>query len=167
MKEYSTDILLVSNFSTSLDKTHNEISSFFTNDIKYKILTYRKTDIKNSHSYEEFLENNFEYVKNYDIEDIQKRYKDVNLFLPMVTERFLTNYYFAIEYSLGNKSMKYEDMMFFIKSFVLFLEEYISNSKLIFSGYADNFISALTYYLSIHYNKECLAFHNIAVINTA
>ncbi len=153
------DILFISNFSYSLDNTLSEVAKHLNRNIKYKILTYRKSNILNSESYENFLEKNFGYIESYSIHEFQNKYKNVNFMRAIVTERFISNYYFGIEKTLGNKSLSYDDMMFFIKSYTLFIEQYIPNTKIVFGGYADNFISTLGYLLSEHFNKKCLAFH--------
>ncbi len=153
------DILFVSNYSDSLNSVLNEVAENLDKDIKYKILSYRKTNIKNSISYEEFIENNFDYINNYSVNELQNRYKNVNFMRAVIAERNISNYYFGIEKTLGNKNFSYKEIEFLIKSYTLFLEQYFLNSKIIFGGYADNFISTLTYLLSEHFNKECLSFH--------
>lgn len=166
MNDNSIDILFVSNFSKNLDKTENNIAINLPYNIKYKILTYRKSDIKNSYSYEEFLISNYDEIEKYNIEDLNSEYEDVNLYLAVVCERFFTNYYFGIEKTLGNKILTFDEINFLIKSFVLFLSPYISSSKLIFSGFADNFISTLTYYIAEHNEKRCIAFHEVSLIDS-
>jgi len=153
------DIVFVSNYSYSLNNTLKYISENLSKDIKYKIVTYKKSSIKNSVSYEDFISNNYDLINNYSEKELQNKYKNVNFMKAIVAERHISNYYFGIEGTLGNKYLSYSDMMFFIKSYVLFLEQYIPNSRIIFSGYADNFISTLTYLLSDEFNKKCLTFH--------
>ncbi len=58
------DILFISNFSNSLNELEGSVAKYLDKNINYKILTYRKTDIKNSISYEEFINNNFDYIDN-------------------------------------------------------------------------------------------------------
>lgn len=159
------DILFVSNFSYTLNEVENNVAKFLDKDMNYMILTYRKTDMKNSYSYEEFIDKNFDFIVKYPISEIQNEFKDTNLYLSLVSERFISNYYYGVENTLGNKELSYNDILFLIKSFVLFLTPYMKKSNLIFTGYADNFISTLTYYLSEHYNKKSIAFHEIMVID--
>ena len=159
------DILFVGNFSNQLNITINNIISSIPNGTTYTALTYRKSSMDKFESYEDFLAEYYEFIDLYNMEDIEKEYLDVNLFLSVVSERFISNYYSGIESTLGNKVLKYTEIMFFLKSYILFLSPKIKNSKIIFTGYADNFISTLTYYLCKHYNKKCFSFLEISVIN--
>lgn len=158
------DILFIGNFSYSLSKLEEKISSHFHDNISYLILTYRKLDIKSSTSYEEFLENNFSDIKNEPFENIVSFFTDTNFYLSAVSERLITNYY-GLDGTLGNRKLNYDEIVFFIKSWVIFLADKIKNANIIFTGYADNIISILTYYIAKHYNKKCVAFHEISVIN--
>ena len=159
-----TDIVFVSNFSNNLNKTFEKVTEKLENN-SYKILTYRRTDIENSYSYEEYLEKNFNDIKNLDSYELSKKYKKLNIFLPVVGERYISNYFFGTENAFGHKKLSDYEIDFLLKSYVLFLEEYISNTKLVFSGYADNFISILTYHLANFYKKRCLTFHGISLID--
>jgi len=160
-----TDIVFVSNFSTKMNETNRNIASKLPEDISYKILTYRKTDMENSFSYEEFLDLNYDDIVKFDIKDLNTEFKDANLFLAVVCERFFTNYYYGIESTLGNKNLSFDEINFLIKSFVLFIAPYIKKSKLVFSGYVDNFMSTITYYIAEQYNKRCLSFHEVSIID--
>ncbi|MCV6607654.1 MAG: hypothetical protein OIF32_05535 [Campylobacterales bacterium] len=153
------DILLVSNYSDSLNDFHKKISSHFSKEINYKILTYRKADVTNSFSYEEFLENEIEKIEAFDIEALNKKYTKTNLFLAVVCERLFVNYYSGTDKVLGNYTFNSDEINFLIKSFVLFLEPYIEKSSIVFSGYADNFISTLTFKISEELDKRCISFH--------
>lgn len=165
MSDSSLDILFVSNFSKNLDETENRIAGNLPDEIGYMILTYRKSNIKNSFSYEEFLMENYDDIQKFNIQKLNSEFNDVNLYLAVVCERFFTNYYYGIESTLGNKNFSIDEINFLIKSFVLFLTPYIKESNLVFSGYADNFISTITYYISEQYHKKCIAFHDVSVIN--
>ena len=165
MYDNTLDILFVSNFSKNLDETENNIAIHLPSNIKYKILTYRKTDIKNSFSYEEFIVKNYDEIEKFDIKELNSEYENVNLYLSVVSERFFTNYYFGIENTLGNKSLSYDEINFLVKSFALFLSPYIKETKLVFSGYADNFISTMTYNISEQFNRRCIAFHEVSLID--
>lgn len=160
----NVDILFVSNFSDNLDKRFEKVSAELL-DTTYMILTYRKTALQNSYSYEEFLEKNFDHIQELDSYDLSKKYKSLTLFLPIVGERFISNFFFGTENAFGNKKLQNKEIDFFIKSFILFLEEYIPHAKMVFSGYTDNAISILAYYLSEYYNKRCLTFHGISLID--
>ena len=159
MKEEKYDVIFVSNYSDSLNRTLQKVAHNMDASTKYKILTYRKTDIDNATSYEEFIADDFDKIIKYSSIELQNRFKDVNFMRAIVSERNISNYYYGIEKTLGNKIFSYQEVDFLIKSYTLFLERYIKNSKIIFGGYADNFISTLVYLLSKHYNKKCLSFH--------
>ncbi len=158
------DIVFVSNFSNNLNKTFKAVTENLENK-NYKILTYRKTDIKNSYSYEEYIEKNYNNIENLDSYELSKKYKKLNIFLPVVGERYISNYFFGTENAFGHKKLSDYEIDFLLKSYILFLEDFISNTKIIFSGYADNFISILTYHLANYYKKRCLTFHGISLID--
>ena len=160
------NILFVGNFQLSMEKIEHEIASFLPENINYNVLTYKKSDIKLSYSYENYLLKNYDYIDRYPMEFIRNKYQDTNLYLSLVSERSISNYYYGIENSLGNKDLNYNEMIFMFKSFILFLEQYIEKCEIVFSSYADNFISTLTYYLCKHYNKKCIAFHEISVVDS-
>ena len=162
----TTNILFVGNLQLSLEQVEDKIANFLPKDIDYRILTYKKTDIFSSNTYEDFILDNYEYINDYPLSVIEKKYQDVNLYLAFVSERFISNYYYGIENTLGNKNLNYDEIMFLLKSFVLFLESHIEKCEIVFSGYADNFMSTITYYLCEHYKKKCIAFHEISVIDS-
>lgn len=162
MQKY--DIVFVSNFSNNLNKTFKKVTEKLKYE-NYQILTYRKTDMKNSYSYEEYIEKNYNNIKNLDSYELSKKYKELNIFLPVVGERYISNYFFGTENAFGNKELSDFEIDFLLKSYILFLEDYIFNTKMVFSGYADNFISILTYHLANYYKKRCLTFHGISLID--
>lgn len=159
------DVLLVSNYSNNLNEFHEKVVSNFPKSIKYKILTYRKTNIENAYSYEEFLEENIESIESFNIETFNEKYKNTNLYLAVVCERLFVNYYSGTEKTLGNYNLSFEEINFLIKSFTLFLEPFIINSKVIFGGYADNFISTLAFKICENFKKKIYSFQWLSVIN--
>ena len=158
------DILFVSNYSDSLNKTESKIALKLDKSISYKILTYRETGIKNSTSYESYIQENYDYILNYSTSKLQEEFKSVNFNLSIVAERMFCNYYSGNEKTMGHGKLKHSDMLFFIKSFSLFLKQYIINCTIVYSGYADNFMSLLTYQISNHYSKRCLTTNEINVV---
>jgi len=158
------DIVFVSNFSTNLDFTIDQIRKNLDSNINSIILTYKKSNVANSISYEEFLENEFEKVNSCDIAEFNNTFKDVNLNLSIVAERFLSDYY-NLGASFGYKKYSNSDIEFIIKSWVFFLDKYISDSKIIFSGYADNMVSTLAFMLSKFRGKRCIAFSTMSIVS--
>jgi len=163
---YKSEILFVSNYSDTLTRTEHNIASRLNDKIAYKILTYRKSSLPNTVSYEEFLEDNIYDIKKLDILEFSKKYKNINLYLPMITERLMVDYnnMFSV---LGKRYYSLDDINFFIVSYLMFLEEYIKNTNLIFNGYSDNFISTLTHYLSQDYDVRAISFTDYGVLNTS
>lgn len=163
---YSTDILFIGNFQLAMEQIEEGIAKHLPSDKSYRILTYRKSEIPNSVSYEEFITENYDLINDYPLDKIRDQYKDVNLYLALVSERLISNYYFGIEDTLGNKELSFDEHMFIFKSFILFIAPYIDNTRIVFTSYADNFISTLTYYLGEHYKRKCIAFHEISVVDS-
>ena len=91
------------------------------------------------------------------------KYSDINLYTPIVCDRMISDYY-MLEGVLGNKKYSYDEVNFIIKSWVMFLEEFIKNTKLVFSGYPDNLISHFTYILADFFHIKCLSYHPINLI---
>jgi hypothetical protein len=158
------DIVFVSNYSSNLDYTLDQIRINLPAHVNSIVLTYKKSNIRNSFSYEEFLESEFEKVNSCDIVEFNNTFKDVNLNLSIVAERFLSDYY-NLGASFGYKKYSNSDIEFIIKSWVFFLDEYISDGKIIFSGYADNMVSNLAFLLSDFRGKKCITFNTISVVS--
>jgi len=158
------DILFVSNFSEYLNATESEMIKHLPSEIECKILTYKNSKIANTYSYERFLEDNYNYIKDYNIFDLNDKFKGINFNLTLVAERFLSDYY-GLSGVLGHKNYSFDDINFIMKSWVLFLDSYIPGSKIVFSGYADNLISHLTFMISEFYNINCISFGPKNVIN--
>ena len=146
------EIVFISNFSTNLDNFLFDISKEFS-DLDFIILTYRKSHLKNTYSYEEFLEKNYKKILQTSNEEVDKNFS-LSPYLGLVSERFIANYYFGIENTLGNKTLKDDEYDFFVKSLILFLEPFIKETKFIFGGHADNIISFFRYFLSSYYKKN-------------
>ena len=138
--------------------------SYLTQKCKYKILTYKACEINNSFSYENFIERNFSLINEYDSNYFLNKFHGVNFNLPIVAERFLSDYY-MLDGALGHRRYCFEDVQFILKSWILFLDQHIQSCEIIFSGYADNIISHLTFLISEHYGKQCISFGPKNVIN--
>jgi len=164
MSSNGYDVVFVSNYSSNLDYTLDQTRRNLPSHINSIVLTYKKSNIRNSFSYEEFLENEFEKINSYDIVEFNNTFKDVNLNLSIVAERFLSDYY-NLGASFGYKKYSNSDIEFIIKSWVFFLDKYISDSRIIFSGYADNMISSLAFLLSDFRDKKCISFNAISVVS--
>jgi len=158
------DIVFISNYSSNLDYTLDQTRRNIPAHLKSIILTYKKSNIRNSFSYEEFLENEFEKVNSCDIAEFNNTFKDVNLNLSIVAERFLSDYY-NLGASFGYKKYSNSDIEFIVKSWVFFLDKYISDSKIIFSGYADNMVSTLAFMLSEFRGKRCISFSAMSIVS--
>jgi len=158
------DILFVSNFSENLTLTESRIIDYLPNNLKSRILTYKKSNIKNTYSYEEFLEENYDYVNNFDIDAFNKKYQAINLNFIILVERFISDYY-MLDGTLGHKNYSFGELNFIVKSWILFLDPFIGNAKIVFSGYADNMISYMAFLLSEYNNKKCISFGPKNVIN--
>ena len=158
-------IIFVSNYSDSLNNTMNSIAENLSKDLEYKILTYRKMKIENSYSYEEYLEKNYEILIKMDDIEFGDKYKNINLMLSFVVERMLTNFSYGTYKLFGMEKYTDKELLFFLKSYTLFLSKYIKKSSLVFSGFSDNFVSLLSYFIAKHYNKLWLSFDGYFIIN--
>lgn len=159
---YQNDILLVSNFSKNLNKTEENIVENLPQNIKYAILTYRRSNIKNEYSFEEFLENSTN--SSFDYKFFSKY--NVNFYLSLVNERMLSNYN-GEDLILGESKYSYEEILEFLGNLISFFERYIPKSKIIFSGYADNIFSTIVYQLCEYHNKKCFSFIDTNIVNNA
>ena len=164
MSSNGYDVVFVSNYSSNLDYTLDQTRRNLPSHINSIVLTYKKSNIRNSFSYEEYLENEFEKINSCDIVEFNNTFKDVNLNLSIVAERFLSDYY-NLGASFGYKKYSNSDIEFIIKSWVFFLDKYISDSKIIFSGYADNMVSTLAFMLAEFRGKRCISFSAIFVVS--
>jgi hypothetical protein len=158
------DILFVSNYSDNLNATEDIMRQNMPSDLKCEILTYRDSAIKDSYSYEQYIEKNYEIINSYEIKDLNRKFKGINFSSVIAAERLISDYY-GLDGILGHKRYSLQDLNFIIKSWVLFLDPFIQKSEIIFSGYADNLISHLTLILSSFYNKKCISFGPKNVIN--
>ncbi len=159
------DVLFISNYSNNLNSTLSKIGNHIPENINYLILTYKRTNIKNSISYEDFLLNERGFIDSYEVSQLNLDYKNVNFYLSAVSDRFLTDYY-GSSGILGNKKILKNDLEFFIKSWVLFIDRYVKDSNIVFSGYADNMISHLAYTVSEYRRRRCISFNTIQVVNS-
>ena len=160
----TTGILFVSNFSNFLNETEDKVASYLPQNCKYKILTYKVCEINNSFSYENFIEKNFASINKCDSNYFSNKFHGVNFNLPIVAERFLSDYY-MLDGALGHRHYCFEDVQFILKSWILFLDQHIQSCEIVFSGYADNIVSHLTFLLSEYYGKQCISFGPKNVIN--
>lgn len=158
------NIVLFGNFQIEMEEIESNIVEYFPQHITYEIVTYKKNRlIENSYSYEEFINDNLVMIEKLNIHHFMKSYSDINFYLPVVAERFMSDYY-ASDGIIGNKDYSYEDILKIIISFILFFDKKIKEATIVFTSYADNFISTIVYLLSKKNNKTCLAFHPIRII---
>lgn len=157
------EIIMISNFSETLDDYLYQVSQELSKkNLETTILVYRKSSLPNTKSYEEFLEQNYEVLKQVDPFEFHREFQSVNFMLPVVAERFFSDYN-HLKNTLGLRRISIDDINFFIMSWTYFIYPYIKNSRVVFGGYADNAISTLTYHLASDCHTPYYTFHGLAV----
>jgi len=155
------DILFVSNFSETLADYHMNIIKNLPNSFSTSLLSYRTFNL--AVDFETFLLKNISMILLIDKIEFSKLFKNINFSLIHVAERFFADYNY-LPGTLGHKNIEINDIEIFIISWTLFVYPYVNNSRIVFSGYSDNAISTLTYYISEHLNKECITFHESPIV---
>lgn len=150
------DLLFVSNYSPNLDQLEGWIGQDL--EPSYAILTYRASDLENAYSYEAFLEANGPAIRAYPMERLLEEHRESNLFFPVIAERNLSDYN-TPKNPAGHRNPSYDELVFFIKSFTLFMSPFVKKARAVFSGNPDNFVSDLAFVLARQHKKLCLSFN--------